>query len=238
MSKPLVVQKYGGTSLGTLERIEYVADRIAKLRKTGINMVIVVSAMAGETDKLLKMARTLSKNPERREIDMLLSSGERISAALLALALQNRGIPALSMTGRQVGLQTDSTHTRARITSIDIRRASEMIQEGYVIVVAGFQGINPQGDVTTLVAADMTDTQLTMEVDAIGSLKALDYLDLEGEEVQIEQVDGNNLVIKRGMDNTTATVHVKGSPVKYIDQAVEREYIPEGDDFGFDGTIS
>ena len=94
MSKPLVVQKYGGTSLGTLERIEYVSDRIAKLRKTGINMVIGVSAMAGETDKLLKLARTLSKNPERREIDMLLSSGERISAALLALALQNRLIPA------------------------------------------------------------------------------------------------------------------------------------------------
>ena len=95
-----------------------------------------------------------------------------------------------------------------------------------------------EGDITTLVAADMTATQLTMEVDAIGSLKALDYLDLEGEEVQIERVDGNNLVIKRGMDGTTATVHVKGSPVKYIDQAVEREYIPEGDDFGFDGTIS
>ena len=95
-----------------------------------------------------------------------------------------------------------------------------------------------KGDITTLVAADMTATQLTMEVDAIGSLKALDYLDLEGEEVQIERVDGNNLVIKRGMDGTTATVHVKGSPVKYIDQAVEREYIPEGDDFGFDGTIS
>jgi len=95
-----------------------------------------------------------------------------------------------------------------------------------------------EGDITTLVAADMTATQLTMEVDAIGSLKALDYLDLEGEEVQIERVDGNNLVIKRGMDGTTASVHVKGSPVKYIDQAVEREYIPEGDDFGFDGTIS
>ena len=95
-----------------------------------------------------------------------------------------------------------------------------------------------EGDITTLVAADMTATQLTMEVDAIGSLKALDYLDLEGEEVQIEQVDGNNLVIKRGMDNTTATVHVKGSPVKFIDQAVERAYIAEGDDFGFDGTIS
>ena len=179
MSKPLVVQKYGGTSLGTLEQIEYVSDRIAKLRKTGINMVIVVSAMAGETDKLLKMARTLSKNPERREIDMLLSSGERISAALLALALQNRLIPALSMTGRQVGLQTDSTHTRARITSIDVRRASEMIQEGYVIVVAGFQGINPQGDVTTL-GRGGSDTSAVALAVALNAKQCEIYTDVDG----------------------------------------------------------
>ena len=179
MNKTLVVQKYGGTSVGTIERIEYVADRIAKLRKTGINMVIVVSAMAGETDKLLKMARTLSKNPERREIDMLLSSGERISAALLALALQNRGIPALSMTGRQVGLQTDSTHTRARITSIDVRRAREMLQEGYVIVVAGFQGINPKGDVTTL-GRGGSDTSAVALAVALNAKQCEIYTDVDG----------------------------------------------------------
>ena len=98
MNKSLIVQKYGGTSVGTLERIERVADRIVKIRKTGTDIVVVVSAMAGETDKLLKMARSLSKNPARREIDLLLSSGERISAALLTIALQTRGIPALSMT--------------------------------------------------------------------------------------------------------------------------------------------
>ena len=95
-----------------------------------------------------------------------------------------------------------------------------------------------EGDITTLLADDITATDDTMEVDAIGSLKALDYLDLEGEEVQIVRVDGNKMVVKRGMDGTTAAIHVKGSPVKFIDQAVEREYIPEGDDFGFDGTIS
>jgi Aspartokinases len=144
MSKSLIVQKYGGTSVGTLERIEYVADRIVKVRKTGVDVVVVVSAMAGETDKLLKMARSLSKNPARREVDMLLSSGERISAALLALALQSRGISAFSMTGRQIGLQTDSTHTRARITNIDTRRARKMLNENHVIVVAGFQGINEE----------------------------------------------------------------------------------------------
>ena len=126
MSKSLIVQKYGGTSVGTLERIEHVADRITKTRKTGTDIVVVVSAMAGENDKLLKMACRLSKNPARREIDLLLSSGERISAALLTIALQARGIPALSMTGRQIGLQTDSTHTRARIKNIDTQRARKM----------------------------------------------------------------------------------------------------------------
>ena len=150
MSKSLIVQKYGGTSLGTLERVEHVAHRIAKTRKASTDIVVVVSAMAGETDKLLKMAHSLTKNPARREIDLLLSSGERISAALLTIALQSRGISALSMTGRQIGLQTDSTHTRARIKNIDTRRAHKMLKENHVIVVAGFQGINPEGDVTTL----------------------------------------------------------------------------------------
>ena len=117
---------------------------------------------------------------------------------------------------------TDTANTRRDLT--------------YTVVPRAIQAY--EGDITTLLADDITATDLTMEVDAIGSLKALDYLDLEGEEVQIERVDGNKLVIKRGMDGTTAAIHVKGSPVKYIDQAIEREYIPEGDDFGFDGTIS
>jgi aspartate kinase len=179
MKKPLVVQKYGGTSLGTLERIEYVANRISKLRKTCIDMVIVVSAMAGETDKLLKMAHSLSKNPTNREIDVLLSSGERISASLLTLALQNRGIPALSMTGRQIGLQTDSIHTRARITTIDAQRARKMLEKSHVIVVAGFQGINPEGDVTTLGRGGSDTSAVALAV----SLKAKQceiYTDVDG----------------------------------------------------------
>ena len=179
MSKTLIVQKYGGTSVGTLERIECVADRIVKLRKTGIDIVIVVSAMAGETDKLLKMARSLSKNPARREIDMLLSSGERISSALLALALQSRGVPALSMTGRQVGLQTDSTHTRARIMSIDAQRARKMLNENYVIVVAGFQGVNAEGDVTTL-GRGGSDTSAVALAVALGARQCEIYTDVDG----------------------------------------------------------
>jgi aspartate kinase len=179
MSKSLIVQKYGGTSVGTLERIEYVADRIVKVRKTGVDIVVVVSAMAGETDKLLKMARSLSKNPARREVDMLLSSGERISAALLALALQSRGIPAFSMTGRQIGLQTDSTHTRARITNIDTRRARKMLNENHVIVVAGFQGINEEGDVTTL-GRGGSDTSAVALAVALGARQCEIYTDVDG----------------------------------------------------------
>ena len=179
MSKSLIVQKYGGTSIGTLERIQHVADRIVKVRKTGVDIVVVVSAMAGETDKLLKMARSVSKNPARREVDMLLSSGERISAALLALALQSRGIPALSMTGRQIGLQTDSTHTRARITSIDARRARKMLNENHVIVVAGFQGINEEGDVTTL-GRGGSDTSAVALAVALGARQCEIYTDVDG----------------------------------------------------------
>ena len=179
MSKSLIVQKYGGTSVGTLERIEYVADRIVKVRKAGVDIVVVVSAMAGETDKLLKMARSLSKNPARREVDMLLSSGERISAALLALALQSRGIPAFSMTGRQIGLQTDSTHTRARITNIDTRRARKMLNENHVIVVAGFQGINEEGDVTTL-GRGGSDTSAVALAVALGARQCEIYTDVDG----------------------------------------------------------
>jgi aspartate kinase len=179
MSKSLIVQKYGGTSLGTLERIEHVADRIVKLRKTGVGIVVVVSAMAGKTDKLLKMALSLSKNPERREVDMLLSSGERISAALLALALQSRGIPALSMTGRQIGLQTDNTHTRARITNIDARRARKMLNKNHVIVVAGFQGINEEGDVTTL-GRGGSDTSAVALAVVLGARQCEIYTDVDG----------------------------------------------------------
>jgi aspartate kinase len=179
MNKSLIVQKYGGTSVGTLERIEHVADRLVKVRKTGVDIVVVVSAMAGETDKLLKMARSLSKKPARREVDMLLSSGERISAALLVLALQSRGIPALSMTGRQIGLQTDSTHSRARIINIDARRARKMLNENHVIVVAGFQGISKEGDVTTL-GRGGSDTSAVALAVALGARQCEIYTDVDG----------------------------------------------------------
>jgi aspartate kinase len=179
MNMPLVVQKYGGTSVGTLDRIQHVAERIARIRKTGTQVVIVVSAMAGETDKLVKMARQICDNPERREMDLLLSSGERISSALLTMALQARGIPALSMTGRQIGLQTDSVHTRARIKQIDAKRAKQALKENNVIVVAGFQGINEQGDVTTL-GRGGSDTSAVALAVALGASQCEIYTDVDG----------------------------------------------------------
>jgi len=179
MNMPLVVQKYGGTSVGTLDRIQHVAKRIARIRKTGTQVVVVVSAMAGETDKLVKMAHQICDNPERREMDLLLSSGERISSALLTMALQARGIPAISMTGRQIGLQTDSVHTRARIKQIDAKRAQQALKDNNVIVVAGFQGINEKGDVTTL-GRGGSDTSAVALAVALGASQCEIYTDVDG----------------------------------------------------------
>ncbi|MBI3812556.1 MAG: aspartate kinase [Nitrospirae bacterium] len=146
----LIVQKYGGTSVGTVERIQKVAERVAKVKTDGNDVVVVVSAMAGETDRLLKLAHQLSSNPEDRELDMLLSSGERVTSALLALALQEKGFKAQAFTGRQVGIITDSTHTKARIERISADRVREAVVQGIIPVIAGFQGINEKSDVTTL----------------------------------------------------------------------------------------
>jgi aspartate kinase len=146
----LVVQKYGGTSVGTLERIESVANRVAQARAAGQDLVIVVSAMSGETNKLIEYANYFSKNPSKREMDMLLSSGERVTAALLAIALNEMGHKTIALTGRQAGIKTDNTHTYARIESIDTSRLEKEIGEGNIVIVAGFHGINENGEVTTL----------------------------------------------------------------------------------------
>jgi len=146
----LIVHKYGGTSVGSLERIENVATRVAKAREEGNDIVVVVSAMSGETNKLIEYANNFSSTPAKREMDMLLSSGERVTASLLAIALQERGVDAIAMTGRQAGILTDSNHTYARIESIDSKPMQSEIDKGKVVVVAGFQGINRDGAVTTL----------------------------------------------------------------------------------------
>ncbi len=146
----LVVHKYGGTSVGDLDRIENVANRVAKAREAGNDIVVVVSAMSGETNKLIGYAEHFTSTPAKKELDMLLSSGERVTAALLSIALQSKGFDAVAMTGRQAGIVTDDTHTYARIETIDPTAMHNAIDEGKVVVVAGFQGINKDGSVTTL----------------------------------------------------------------------------------------
>ena len=146
----LIVHKYGGTSVGSLERIENVATRVAKAKNEGNDIVVVVSAMSGETNKLVAYANHFSATPAKREMDMLLSSGERVTASLLAIALQENGVDAIAMTGRQAGIVTDDNHTYARISSIDPTAMQNEIAKGKVVIVAGFQGINVEGAVTTL----------------------------------------------------------------------------------------
>lgn len=146
----LIVQKFGGTSVGDLDRIQNVANRVAKTKKEGHDVVVVVSAMSGETNKLLGYAEHFSDNPSKPEMDMLLSSGERVTASLLSIALGEMGHPAVAMTGRKAGIVTDDLHTKARIEEIDPSTMNNSIKEGKIVVVAGFQGVNENGDVTTL----------------------------------------------------------------------------------------
>ena len=146
----LIVQKYGGTSVGTIERIHRVADRVDHTQREGNQVVVVLSAMSGETDRLIKLAQEVSAVPDERELDLLLSTGERITIALLSMELRGRGLNARSFTGRQVGIITDSAHTKARIARVTADRIKEALKQSVIPVVAGFQGINAQSDVTTL----------------------------------------------------------------------------------------
>jgi len=146
----LIVQKFGGTSVGDLERIQNVANRVSATVKDGNDVVVVVSAMSGETNKLVGYAEHFSKNPARAEMDMLLSSGERVTASLLSIALQEMGHNATAMSGRKAGIITDKHHTKARIHEINPQEMQTAIKEGKIVVVAGFQGVNEKGDITTL----------------------------------------------------------------------------------------
>jgi len=146
----LIVQKYGGTSVANVERIKNVARRVVKTAEEGHKVVVVVSAMAGETDKLIRLAYEVSENPSDREMDLLLSSGERVTTALTAMAIQSLGYKAIALTGRQMGIITEPVHTKAKIERIEADRAKKALDDGYIVVVAGFQGITESDDVTTL----------------------------------------------------------------------------------------
>jgi aspartate kinase len=175
----LIVQKYGGTSVGTIERIYRVADKVAAAHYDGHRVVVVLSAMSGETDRLIKLAHQVTPSPDERELDMLLSTGERVTIALLAMRLRGLGINARSFTGRQVGIITDSAHTKARIARVTAARIREALGEGIVPVVAGFQGINEQSDVTTLGrgGSDLTAVALAA---ALKADRCVIYTDVDG----------------------------------------------------------
>ncbi len=164
----LIVQKFGGTSVGDLDRIANVAKRVSRARDEGHDLIVVVSAMSGETNKLIEYAHFFSRNPQREAMDLLLSSGERVTSSLLSIALNEMGYKAVAMTGRQAGIFTDKTHTSARIDHIDPGPMSRALDEGNIVVVAGFQGINPDGRVTTLGrgGSDLTAVAIAGALDA------------------------------------------------------------------------
>jgi len=175
----LIVQKYGGTSMGSPERIREVAKRIAHYRSQGHQLVVVPSAMSGETNRLLALAKELNPNPDGRELDVIASTGEQVSVGLLALALQNLGLKAKSYTGWQVKITTDSAHTKARILKIDEERMRADLDAGMVVVVAGFQGVDARGNLTTL-GRGGSDTTAVALAAALKADECQIYTDVDG----------------------------------------------------------
>ena len=175
----LIVQKYGGTSVANTDRIKAVAERVVATAKQGNKVIVVVSAMAGETDKLIRIAHEITDAPDEREMDMLLSSGERVTSALTAMAIQSMGYKSVSFTGRQVGIITDSAHTKAMIERISAERLVKAINEDKIPVVAGFQGIDESSDVTTLGRGGSDTTAVAIAAALKADLCEI-YTDVEG----------------------------------------------------------
>ena len=175
----LIVQKYGGTSVGTPERIEHVAEKIVAARERGNAVVVVVSAMSGETDRLTNLAHQIAEHPDARELDVLLSTGEQVTIALLAMALHKRGCPARSYTGPQVRILTDSVHNKARIRAIDETMVRQDLSAGRVVVVAGFQGVDEHGNITTLGRGGSDTTGVALAA-ALKADECQIYTDVDG----------------------------------------------------------
>jgi aspartate kinase len=175
----LIVQKFGGTSVGSIERINAVADRVIAARKAGHEVVVVVSAMSGETDRLLGMAREITPQPGGRELDVLLSTGEQVTIALLSLALEQRGMPARSYTGSQVRIRTDNVYNKARILDINGERVRSDLAAGRVVVVAGFQGADDEDNITTLGRGGSDTTAVAMAA-ALQANECHIYTDVDG----------------------------------------------------------
>ena len=175
----LIVQKYGGTSVGSPERIKNVANRIAKFKAAGHDVVVVVSAMSGETNRLVALAEAMQEYPDPREMDVILATGEQVTIGLLAMALKNIGLDAKSYTGWQVAVTTDNSHTKARIENIDADHIHADIKEGKVIIVAGFQGVDGNNDITTL-GRGGSDTSAVAMAAALKADECQIYTDVDG----------------------------------------------------------
>lgn len=175
----LYVQKYGGTSVGTVERIEAVADKLQKFKAEGHDLVVVVSAMSGETNRLVSLAGDITDAPDAREMDVLLSTGEQVTIALLSMALHKRGLQARSYTGSQVRILTDSTHSKARIQDIEVESMRTDLDAGRVVVVAGFQGVDAQGNITTLGRGGSDTTGVALAA-ALKADECQIYTDVDG----------------------------------------------------------
>ena len=175
----LIVQKFGGTSVGSIERIGAIAARVAATHKQGQQLVVVVSAMSGETDRLIALAKQAAERPNPRELDVLLATGEQVTIALTCMALENYGCPARSYTGAQVHILTDSVHTKARILDIDSQRIRSDLANGTVVVVAGFQGVDEHGNITTL-GRGGSDTTAVALAAALKADECQIYTDVDG----------------------------------------------------------
>jgi aspartate kinase len=175
----LIVQKFGGTSVGTVERIEMVADKVAGFRREGHDVVVAVSAMSGETNRLISLANEIDSQPTPRELDVLVSTGEQVTIALLSMALNKRGCPARSFTGSQVRILTDSSHNKARIKDIDEAKIRAELKDGRVVVVAGFQGADEHGNITTL-GRGGSDTTAVALAAALKADECQIYTDVDG----------------------------------------------------------
>jgi len=175
----LIVQKYGGTSVGSPERIQAVAEKVARMRGQGHDLVVVVSAMSGETDRLIKLAKAVHSEPPARELDVLLATGEQTSIALLSMALEKIGCPARSYTGGQVHIRTDNAYGKARIVDIDAARIHADLKQGRVVVVAGFQGVDQDGNITTLGRGGSDTTGVALAA-ALKADECQIYTDVDG----------------------------------------------------------
>ena len=177
--RALIVQEFGGTSVGTVERIEQVAEKVKKFREAGDDVVVVVSAMSGETNRLIGLANQIMEQPVPRELDVMVTTGEQVTIALLSMALIKRGVPAVSYTGNQVRILTDSAHTKARILHIDDTHIRADLKAGRVVVVAGFQGVDGNGNITTLGRGGSDTTGVALAA-ALKADECQIYTDVDG----------------------------------------------------------